>query len=134
MQELLHALNATKRARIVVVGDIILDHYIAGAVDRISPEAPIPVLALRKEEFKLGGAANVGANVVSMGATAHLIGVLGNDGAGKKVREAVRQTKGLGLTAVVAQDRPTIVKTRLVAQQQQMLRVDREKSGKLAKE
>ena len=75
-QDLLHAINVPARPRIVVVGDLILGRYIHGDVSRISPEAPIPVLAVSDEEFRLGGAANVAANIVSMGGDAHLIGVL----------------------------------------------------------
>jgi len=123
---LLHALNETKRPRILVIGDVILDHYVKGEVDRISREAPIPVLEVRGEEFKLGGAANVGANLVSMGTQAHLIGVIADDDAGRQFKQIVRSTRGLDFTPVYTTDRPTIIKTRVVAQHQQMLRFDRE--------
>ncbi len=124
--ELLHAINETKRPRILVVGDLILDHYIAGDVDRVSREAPVPILVANRDDWKLGGAANVGANIVSMGALAHLVGVVADDDAGRQFRKIVRSTKGLGVTLVTVDDRPTTIKTRVVAQQQQMLRIDRE--------
>ena len=84
-QDLLHAVNSPAAPRVVVLGDLILDLYVRGEVSRISPEAPIPVMAVTKREYKLGGAANVAANIVSMGATAHLIGALADDEAGKSL-------------------------------------------------
>ena len=131
-QDLLHAVNAAARPHIAVVGDLILDLYVRGDVSRVSPEAPIPVLAVKHQEYKLGGAANVAANIVSMGGTVTLVGALADDEAGKMLRSLARATKSLTLSPVVVNDRPTIVKTRMVAQHQQMLRVDEERAGELA--
>lgn len=129
--DLLHALNAPHKSRVLVVGDIILDHYIQGDVSRISPEAPIPVLHVSGEEHKLGGAANVAANVTSMGARAHLIGVVAPDSAGKTIARLVKSNRGMTATLIEVDDRPTIVKTRMVARYQQMLRVDAERNAPL---
>ncbi|MCK6439040.1 MAG: D-glycero-beta-D-manno-heptose-7-phosphate kinase [Planctomycetes bacterium] len=129
MQHLLQAVNSTRTPRILVVGDLILDHYVRGSVSRISPEAPIPVVAVGGEEYKLGGAANVAANIISMGGKAELIGVTGNDQAGTAMARLARECSGLTLKTVRSAGRPTTVKTRLVAQHQQMMRVDYEKSG-----
>lgn len=131
--DLLHAVNETSKPRIVVIGDLILDHYIKGDVSRISPEAPIPVLAVKEQEYKLGGAANVAANIVSMGGKVKLIGALSDDEAGRAFKTLVRKMRGLTMEAIQLDDRPTIIKTRMVAQHQQMLRVDAERVGPLTK-
>ncbi|MCK6592377.1 MAG: PfkB family carbohydrate kinase, partial [Polyangiaceae bacterium] len=100
MQHLLQAVNSTRTPRILVVGDLILDHYVRGSVSRISPEAPIPVVAVGGEEYKLGGAANVAANIISMGGKAELIGVTGNDQAGTAMARLARECSGLTLKTV----------------------------------
>lgn len=131
--DLLHVVNETSKPRVVVIGDLILDHYIKGDVSRISPEAPIPVLAIKEEEHKLGGAANVAANIVSMGGQVKLIGAIGKDEAGRAFKKIVRSMRGLSMQAVELEDRPTIIKTRMVAQHQQMLRVDAERVSPMPK-
>ena|SRR5436309_716564 len=112
--------------RILVLGDLMLDRYLWGRVDRISPEAPVPVVEIERETFTLGGAGNVAANLRSLGAEAILAGVVGSDDEGERLVETLR-TRGVD-TALVQRDlaRPTTVKTRTVAHSQQVVRADRE--------
>jgi D-beta-D-heptose 7-phosphate kinase / D-beta-D-heptose 1-phosphate adenosyltransferase len=124
--DLLGLIDSLGTPRLVVVGDLILDHYVFGGVSRISPEAPIPVLHVRHEEDRLGGAANVAANIRSLGGQATIVGAVGNDDPGARLKRLVRESKGLTLSATATPKRPTILKTRMVSQNQQMLRVDRE--------
>lgn len=112
--------------RILVVGDVMIDRYLDGRVERISPEAPVPVMRLGKEDNRLGGAANVALNVKALGATPLLAGAVGDDANGELFRELLAAH---GLTdefIVTDPSRVTTVKTRLVAQKQQLIRVDRE--------
>lgn len=114
-----------------VVGDLILDRYLRGETERISPEAPIPVLAVENEEVRLGGAGNVVANLLSMGASVWVGGAAGTDENGDDLLRALNDA-GADTTCVVRDDgRPTIVKTRLIARSQQMLRFDFEKTHPL---
>lgn len=109
---------------ILVVGDLILDHYIFGKVDRISPEAPVPVVWATKENFVCGGAANVGLNLVSLGAKTGLCGVLGNDHFGKVLLSHVSEKNIITDFIIKDNTRPTTIKTRIFAQHQQIVRVD----------
>jgi D-beta-D-heptose 7-phosphate kinase/D-beta-D-heptose 1-phosphate adenosyltransferase len=112
--------------KVLVVGDLILDRYVSGDVPRISPEAPVAVVHVREEEARAGGAANVAANVASLGGKPLLGGVCGRDAAGTLLREKVRAS-GVPVGGVrVDARRPTVEKTRILARHQQMLRVDRE--------
>lgn len=112
--------------RIVVVGDLMIDRYLHGRVDRISPEAPVPVVALEWEENRLGGAANVALNLKALGATPYLAGVTGSDENGHLLRKLVEK-QGLSIKAILGDSsRQTTVKTRLVSGGQQLMRVDRE--------
>ena len=112
--------------RILVLGDVMIDRYLAGRVDRISPEAPVPVLALGTEDNRLGGAANVALNLAALGATPLLAGVVGDDENGVLFRQLLAD-HGLNDDLIVTDpDRCTTVKTRLMAGGQQLLRVDRE--------
>jgi D-beta-D-heptose 7-phosphate kinase/D-beta-D-heptose 1-phosphate adenosyltransferase len=114
-------------SRVLVVGDIMLDEYVWGAVRRISPEAPVPVVAVRDDTHVLGGAANVAVNIAGLKAKSHLIGLIGNDGAGKDILRLLRR-KGIGVSGIVTEaGRPTTRKTRVIAHNQQVVRVDREK-------
>src|SRR5205809_459204 len=112
--------------RVVVWGDLMLDRYLWGRVDRISPEAPVPVVEIERETFTLGGAGNVAANLRSLGAEAILAGVVGSDDEGERLVETLR-ARGVD-TTLVQRDaaRPTTVKTRIVAHSQQVVRADRE--------
>lgn len=112
--------------RILIVGDLILDRYVSGDVSRISPEAPIPILTARSSEERLGGAGNVAANLVAMGAEVEVAGVLGDDGWGKALRDLLAK-QGIETSAcTVDPTRPTILKTRMMSGAHQMLRVDNE--------
>ncbi|MEE9553256.1 MAG: D-glycero-beta-D-manno-heptose-7-phosphate kinase [candidate division Zixibacteria bacterium] len=112
--------------RILVLGDIMLDRYIRGTVDRISPEAPVPVVSAREETVKLGGAANVAANVTALGAEALLVGLVGNDRFAEEFKTVLRKNSLDDKGLVIDADRPTTVKTRIVAGSQQVVRIDRE--------
>lgn len=128
------ALDAAAEARVLVVGDAMLDRYVSGRVDRISPEAPVPVVRVEEEREAPGGAANVAVGVAALGAGCRLVSAVGAD------RDAARLARlldgaGVGPDALVeAPDRPTTVKSRVLARHQQMLRVDRESAAPLAEE
>jgi D-beta-D-heptose 7-phosphate kinase/D-beta-D-heptose 1-phosphate adenosyltransferase len=108
-----------------------LDEYLRGEVSRISPEAPVPVLEVRAHEARLGGAANAAANIQALGGTTYLVGVVGKDETAKTLGERLA-VHGIINTAIPDPDRPTSKKTRLVAQQQQIVRVDQEKRHPIA--
>jgi rfaE bifunctional protein kinase chain/domain len=114
------------RSRVLVVGDIMADHFIWGKVSRISPEAPVPVVEVRKDSFMLGGCANVLNNIFVMGGRVHLAGVIGTDETGKRLLAEFR-SRGVDTGGIVAEaGRPTTLKTRIVAHGQQVVRFDRE--------
>jgi len=115
-----------KKARILVVGDVMLDRYWFGDVERISPEAPVPVLLVGNKDERLGGAANVAINASSLGAQLGLMGVVGNDEAGATV-EAMLQKSGVRSCLLKDPNFPTTVKLRVIARQQQLVRIDFEK-------
>jgi D-beta-D-heptose 7-phosphate kinase/D-beta-D-heptose 1-phosphate adenosyltransferase len=126
--------RAMKRARIAVVGDIMLDRYIWGQVERISPEAPVPVVAVAETSVRLGGAANVAWNLAALGARADLAGVVGKDASGGDLRRILRE-RGISTAAVVVDPRrPTTEKIRIVAHNQQVVRADIESGAPLADE
>jgi D-beta-D-heptose 7-phosphate kinase/D-beta-D-heptose 1-phosphate adenosyltransferase len=112
--------------RITVVGDVILDEFLWGRVDRISPEAPVPVVEIERQSHMLGGAGNVVNNIIALGGQALLCGVVGNDSMGKKLRSIVGKLNHISDGLVVENRRPTTIKTRVVAHSQQVVRVDRE--------
>ncbi|MCL1979861.1 MAG: D-glycero-beta-D-manno-heptose-7-phosphate kinase [Proteobacteria bacterium] len=114
--------------RVLVIGDIIIDHFLWGVASRISPEAPVPVVNVQREEFLLGGSANVLRNIISLGGQGALCGIVGDDAMGRKVVELVEQL-GVSTEGLVVGMRPTTVKTRVVAQGQQIVRFDREQTG-----
>lgn len=119
------------RQKILVVGDLMLDHYIYGHVSRISPEAPVPVVHVRREHSMPGGACNVAANVRALGGSAAVAGVIGRDLQGRRLLSLLRDAE-IGTEAVLpVAGRPTTVKTRVVAERQQVVRVDWEKPANL---
>src|SRR5512135_397648 len=120
-------INEFRNRRILVVGDLILDHYIWGKVRRISPEAPVPVVEVTRESFMLGGAANVAHNIIAMGGKASVIGIMGSDIAGKTLLDMLTE-KGVDCIGIFTENRPTTVKTRVIAHNQQVVRFDREDS------
>ncbi|WP_459617995.1 D-glycero-beta-D-manno-heptose-7-phosphate kinase [Bordetella sp. 2513F-2] len=115
--------SAIAATRILVVGDVMLDRYWFGEVDRISPEAPVPVVRVARREDRLGGAANVARNVAALGAQVTLVGVIGDDEAGDSI---VRTAAEAGVRAELVRDagHPTTLKMRVLGRQQQLLRVD----------
>lgn len=121
-------IDRLKGARIVVLGDVMLDHHVRGAVRRVSDEAPVPVLQVQSERYTLGGAANVAANAAALGASARLIGVIGSDAAGEQLMKLLDESHARIIPRLaVDRDRPTTLKTRYLGGQQQMVRVDRER-------
>jgi D-beta-D-heptose 7-phosphate kinase/D-beta-D-heptose 1-phosphate adenosyltransferase len=126
-----HVLTAARRARILVVGDVMLDHFIWGNVNRISPEAPVPVVDFKSESFMPGGAANVARNLSALGAAPELFAVVGHDDAATRLRKLLRE-QHVGCDGLVTHSsRPTSIKTRIVAHQQQVVRLDRETRSQL---
>ncbi|HRP08186.1 MAG TPA: PfkB family carbohydrate kinase, partial [Gemmatimonadales bacterium] len=125
-------LDEMRNIRAAVVGDLMLDRYLIGDVERISPEAPVPVLAVTEERAAPGGAANVAANLAAIGAEATLVGAIGDDEAGAILIDSLT---GFGVTArglTVVPGRPTTTKTRILARGQQVVRLDREVDNPLA--
>lgn len=122
--KLKQAIARFKNKNVLVVGDLVLDHYIFGKVDRISPEAPVPVVWANRENFVCGGAANVGLNLVSLGAKVSLCGVLGKDHFGKVLFSLIEKSGIRSNLIVNAKNRPTTLKTRIIAQHQQIVRLD----------
>jgi D-beta-D-heptose 7-phosphate kinase/D-beta-D-heptose 1-phosphate adenosyltransferase len=117
----------------VVIGDAMLDVYLTGDVERISPEAPVPVVRVRERKHALGGAANVAQNVVAIGARCDLVAAIGDDSAGETLTRMLRAIGEDGRSLVTV-DRPTTQKTRIVARSQQVVRVDEEDDADLAGE
>jgi rfaE bifunctional protein kinase chain/domain len=124
-------LTEARKARILVVGDVMLDQFIWGGVSRISPEAPVPVVDFLRESFMPGGAANVARNLVAFETPAELFGAIGNDEAARKLQKLLGE-QNIGCTGLVKnRARHTSIKTRIVAHQQQVVRIDRETRGVL---
>jgi len=125
-------LDRMAQARVLCVGDLMLDHFVTGAVKRVSPEAPIPVLAVSDEAVMIGGAGNVVRNLVAFGAEAVLAAVIGDDNSGRELTRLLAETPGATAHLVTAKDRRTTIKTRFLAAGQQLLRADYEADGALA--
>jgi D-beta-D-heptose 7-phosphate kinase/D-beta-D-heptose 1-phosphate adenosyltransferase len=122
-------LSKARACRVAVLGDVMLDEFIWGDVTRISPEAPVPVVNVQRESTRLGGAANVLANIAALGARATVVGVVGNDSAAEKLRESMRadgRAAAAGVSLIVDEQRPTTIKTRIIARHQMVVRADRE--------
>ena len=124
-------LDRFRGLRIAVVGDVMLDVYLVGAVSRISPEAPVPVVRVDEERVALGGAANVAANLAAAGAACDLVGCVGADAAGARIREALAGLGGVRDRLLERAERPTTTKTRVVARHQQVVRFDRERDDEV---
>lgn len=118
-----------KQKRILVIGDVMIDSYLRGNVNRVSPEAPVPIVSLLKEEDRLGGAANVAINLVSMGASAIICSVIGNDKQGKKMVELLNENNISSEGLIFSDTRQTTVKTRIIGNNQHLLRVDSEQTN-----
>jgi rfaE bifunctional protein kinase chain/domain len=125
-QELLPLIPKLKNARIMVIGDLMVDEYIWGSVSRISPEAPVPVVSVTSESLRLGGAGNVVNNIYTLGGKVLLGGVVGNDEMGRKVLQDLQKMGADARGVAVEADWVTTVKTRIIAHHQQVVRYDRE--------
>ena len=123
MNKLSIPLPAPGQAKVLVVGDVMLDRYWFGDVDRISPEAPVPVVKIARSEERPGGAANVARNAAALGAEVALLSVVGDDEAGRSLDSLMREAS-VNASLHVAADVPTIVKLRVIGRQQQLLRID----------
>lgn len=123
-------LKEFKKKKILIIGDLILDRYIWGKVNRISPEAPVPIVEVTKEDFLLGGASNVANNIVALGGHPTIVGVAGNDRAGDTLINLLDE-KGIPCQGVFRCPRPTIVKTRVIAHNQQVVRFDKENKDRV---
>ncbi len=123
-----------KDKRILVIGDLMLDQYVRGKVSRISPEAPVPIVRVTEEAFIPGGAGNVADNLAALGACPSVIGIVGDDEAGRELRDDLR-ARNVGVSGIITDRwRLTSQKCRIVAERQQVVRFDRETSGPLSSE
>lgn len=130
----LEVLAGFKRSRVLVMGDLMLDRFVYGAVERLSPEAPVPVMAIQRTSNMPGGAANVARNVAALGGRVTVVGVVGADEQAGVLSAQLAEMPGIQLLPVVDTSRPTTTKTRFVADRQQVLRTDVESSAALSKE
>ena len=120
--------NDFQKKRVLVLGDLMMDKYIWGDVSRISPEAPVPVVEVKKDTRCLGGAGNAGHNLETLGAFPLFVGVVGKDKEGEWIKKNVAESRGI----FVDEQRPTIVKTRIIAHHQQVVRVDWEEKSAIS--
>ncbi len=127
---LMKLLSAAQGKRIAVVGDAMLDVYLRGDVERISPEAPVPVVRIRERKLALGGAANVANNILSIGVSCELVSAIGDDAAGTTLRQMLMEA-GADTRSLVRVARPTTTKTRVIARSQQLVRYDEEEDADL---
>ncbi|MGI9035231.1 MAG: bifunctional heptose 7-phosphate kinase/heptose 1-phosphate adenyltransferase, partial [Pyrinomonadaceae bacterium] len=119
-------LDNFSKVKVLVIGDVMLDKYLWGEVTRISPEAPVPVVRLKETGFIAGGAANVAANIAGLGAIARIIGIVGRDAEGEMIKETLEKSGVSSADIVTSETRRTTVKTRIIAHQQQIARLDEE--------
>lgn len=122
-------IESFKGKKVLVVGDVMLDQYVFSKVDRISPEAPVPIAKVVEEKYALGGAANVANNISSLGGSAYLVGLVGNDAAGKMIGD-ISLSKGIHSSLVAEEGGMTTKKIRIVGHSQQLLRIDYEQLPK----
>lgn len=118
--------------KVIILGDVILDHYVFGRADRVSPEAAVLVLLHEKEYYRLGGAANVAWNIKALGATPILLTAIGNDIAGRELAHLLKEEQISSEYLIIDESRPTTLKTRFLAKHQQLLRHDKESSKALS--
>jgi len=126
--------EAFHRLRVLVIGDVMIDRYLSGAVDRISPEAPVPVVHLHNRDSRLGGAANVALNLSALGAKPYLCTVVGDDEHGEQIAHLLPEAGLSNRGLVRSGERTTTVKTRVLAASQQLLRVDQEDTHDLSEQ
>jgi len=132
LKSLPRRIEALPKTRLIIVGDVGLDEYVMGEVRRISPEAPVPVLEVQSQDARLGLAANVAQNVAALGGVAHLVGVVGRDGAADELRGKLREAGVLSDHLVVDNSRPTTRKLRVMSGTHHIVRVDYEKKRYLS--
>ncbi len=123
---LVHLIQRMRDSRVVIVGDIMLDRYLVGDTERLSPEAPVPVVTVRERHARLGGAANVAMNVAALGARSLLVGVVGDDGDGATIRQELAVARLDDRYVLSVAGRPTTSKTRIISRAQQIVRIDDE--------
>tara|TARA_B110000305_G_C19401158_1_gene620227 strand:- start:198 stop:1166 length:969 start_codon:yes stop_codon:yes gene_type:complete len=119
-------LNEIKKLKVLVIGDVMLDHYIWGDANRISPEAPVPVVSVNRDTYAPGGAANVALNLAGLGAETYVAGWVGEDEPGDRLQALFKENKIELIPSFVSKDKTTILKTRVLVQNQQLCRLDRE--------
>ncbi len=134
MKKLVELVNNFKGKKIGVIGDLMLDHFIWGDVERISPEAPIPVVLAHKESFIPGGAGNTASNIAALGGKVFLVGLAGKDEAGKKLISEFQKIDVDTSGVLISSQKPTIQKIRIVARGQQVVRVDKENTEYISKD
>ncbi len=132
-ERLLSIIKNFANKKVLVIGDVMLDRYISGEVSRISPEAPVPVVNIKKEDCVPGGASNLAYNIASLGGKCHLIGLIGNDTAGV-VLKGLLEKKGIDVSGLLTHDYPTTQKIRIVSDNKQLLRLDNEEKSKNERE
>ncbi len=133
MEKIIKIIDNFKGKRIGVIGDLMLDYFIWGDVKRISAEAPVPVVLTKKESFRPGGAANTANNIAALGGDVLIIGVVGDDMPGKQLVQELKKRK-INVSGILKdKNRPTIQKTRIIAQGQQIIRVDKEKNSNIGR-
>ena len=126
MQSWLDIFSKFKDLKVLIIGDVMVDAYIWGAVERISPEAPVPIISVKNRDFRLGGAANVALNVISLGAKPVLCALVGQDAQGTRLLQLI-EDKGMSQQGIViSASRPTTVKARVIAAHQHVIRIDDE--------
>ncbi len=122
-------LGGFEKVTALVIGDVMLDRYLWGRVSRISPEAPVPVVKVENQTYRLGGAANVAANLAALGCRVRLLGTKGTDASGQLLSQLLAENKIEDHLLTLPQPHPTIAKTRVMSQGQQLLRLDEEETG-----
>ncbi|HOK40357.1 MAG TPA: D-glycero-beta-D-manno-heptose-7-phosphate kinase [bacterium] len=127
INELKNIINNFKKISVLIIGDIIFDEYIWGEVNRISPEAPVPVVNVKKITYALGGAANVAKNISELANKVYLCGIIGDDEYGERIKKIIKENNIISDYIIIDNSRPTIRKTRVLAQSQQVVRIDNEK-------
>ncbi len=131
-RKIIQIIDRFKRLKTLVIGDLMLDHFVWGTVSRISPEAPVPVVQVSRETEMPGGAGNVAVNMASLGAEVHIVGLLGEDNAADRLLSLFQRWPIRAESTVRTPERPTIVKSRVIAHHQQVVRVDREVRGEFS--
>lgn len=134
LHKLKHLFASFNKKKILVIGDVMVDAYVLGKVDRISPEAPVPVLSSVSYDYKLGGAANVVKNIYALGATPILISVIGNDEAGNRLLQLLDKRGHNSSVLIRSSNRKTTIKTRFISQGQHIIRIDDEDTHYLSED